>query len=264
MGVQMQENKLKKVLKTIAFYIILIGIWQLVSYIFVDLTHLMRPYMFASPVQVLKKLIALCASGVLPRAVGISLSRLFTGFFISVAVGILMSLILIKSKFFYDDMRSLLAGTQALPNVCWLPFAILWCGINDSAIIFVIVLGSAFSLALSLDSGIKSINPIYVKGAKTMSCGPWTTATKIIIPAALPSIINGLRQAWAFAWRALMASEVLNASIGLGYLMTMGRELSDMSQVMGVMLVIMFIGIVFDKLIFGIIEKRVRRNMGLS
>lgn len=258
----MQENKLKKILKTICFYIILIGIWQLAAYIFVDVTHIMKPYMFASPVQVVSRLWFLCLNGVLTRAVGVSLARLFVGFVLSVIVGIVLSVILIRSKFFYEDMRSLLAGTQALPNVCWLPFAILWCGINDSAIIFVIVLGSAFSLSLSLDSSIKNINPIYIKVAKTMSCSTFTTVMKVIIPAALPGIINGLRQAWAFAWRALMASEVLNASIGLGYLMTMGRELSDMSQVMGVMLVIMFIGIVFDKVIFGIVETRIRRNRG--
>ncbi|MBE6688572.1 MAG: ABC transporter permease [Ruminococcaceae bacterium] len=259
----MQKSNIKKALKTVLFYIILIGAWQLISFVLVDVTHVIRPYMFSSPIQVVARLGVLCANGVLPKAVGISLSRLFSGFIISCLVGILLSLALLKSKTFYDDMRSLLAGTQALPNVCWLPFAILWCGINDSAIIFVIVLGSAFSLALSLDSAIKSINPIYVKVAKTMSCNIWTMATRIIIPAAMPGIINGLRQTWAFAWRALMASEVLNASVGLGYLMTMGRELSDMSQVMGVMLVIMFIGIVFDKLIFGIIESRVRRDRGL-
>lgn len=259
----MQKNKIHKILKTVVFYIILIAVWQLIYYIFVDLTHIMKPYMFASPVQVLKRLFILCANGKLPRAVGISLSRLFTGFVLSVLTGSVLSLGLIKSKLFYEDLRSILAGTQALPNVCWLPFAILWCGINDSAIVFVIILGSAFSLALSLDSAIKTINPIYVKVAKTMSCGPVTTLVKIIIPAALPGIINGLRQAWAFAWRALMASEVLNASMGLGYLMTMGRENLEMSQVMGVMLIIMFIGIVFDKLIFGIAETKIRKNRGI-
>lgn len=259
----MQKNKTHKILKTIVFYVILIAAWQLVYYIFVDLCHIMKPYMFASPIQVLRRLIILCANGTLTRAVAISLSRLFTGFALSVITGSVLSLVLIKSKLFYEDIRSILAGTQALPNVCWLPFAILWCGINDSAIVFVIILGSAFSLALSLDSAVKSINPIYIKAAKTMSCGPIVTLTRIIIPAALPGIITGLRQAWAFAWRALMASEVLNASMGLGYLMTMGRENLEMSQVMGVMLIIMFIGIVFDKLIFGIAETRIRKNRGM-
>lgn len=259
----MQRSKTKKILKTILFYVIFILVWQLIYFIFVDIAHVMKPYMFASPIQVLRRLIILCANGKLPRAIAISLFRLFTGFALSVATGSVLSLVLMRSKLFYEDMRSILAGTQALPNVCWLPFAILWCGINDSAIVFVIILGSSFSLALSLDSAVKSINPIYLKAAKTMCCGPFTTLTKIIIPAALPEIINGLRHAWAFAWRALMASEVLNASMGLGYLMTMGRENLEMSQVMGVMLVIMFIGIVFDKLIFGIAETRIRKNRGM-
>lgn len=145
-----------------------------------------------------------------------------------------------------------------------MPFAILWFGLGESAIIFVVVMGSAFSIAIAVESGIKSVPPIYIRAARTMGVSGQRLYTKVIFPAALPSFVSGLKQGWSFAWRALMSGEVMSASVGLGFTLTQGRDLADINQVMTVMLVIVFIGIVIDKGIFTSIEQHILRKRGLT
>ena len=145
-----------------------------------------------------------------------------------------------------------------------MPFAILWFGLNESSIIFVVVMGSVFSISLAVESGIKEVPPIYIKAAKTMGVTPANMYTKVIFPAALPSFVAGLKQAWSFAWRALMSGEVMSASVGLGYTLMIGRDLADINQVMTVMLVIVLIGIVIDKGIFSSVENYLLKKRGLK
>ena len=259
-----KNGRLFKFLKSTLFYIIILVIWQILGWLLVDKLHVLKPYMFATPIQVFTRLLELAEKGTLLKAVSTSMLRLFVGYGISIGIAAFIACMLSLSKRFYGDLRSLLSGTQALPNVCWQPFAILWCGISDSAIWLVIILGSTFAIALAFDSGVRNINPIYLKAARTMSCNRIGMFNKVILPASLPSIIGGLRQGWAFAWRALMASEVLNSSIGLGWLMTTGRDNMDISQLMGIMLIILIIGIIFDKYLFGLLEDKILENRGLK
>lgn len=254
---------IRKTIKKFLFYLILVVFWELMYRIGVEYLHLWKSYTFSSPSSVFLTIIRLFSdNNTLGIAIFISLSRGLIGYFISLAIGLILGLTVVRLKYLENNLGPLLLGLQTLPNVCWIPFAILWYGLNESAIIFVVILGSTFSIAIAVISGIKNINPIYVKVARTMGARGFTLYKSIILPAAFPNIISGMKQGWSFAWRALMAGEMLSASIGLGQLLMMGREVFDMSQVIAIMLIIIAIGITIDSLIFGKIESRVQYRWG--
>ncbi len=254
-----------RVVKNIMFYLMLMMIWEVSYRICVEYLHLWEAYSFSSPSSVLMSFIQMIKdNNTLGIAVLISFRRVLIGYFISVIIGIILSLALVSFKYLGDNFSSLFLGLQALPNVCWIPFALLWYGLNEKAIIFVVVVGSTFSIANTVESGIKNINPIYIKVAKTMGAKGFAIYKDVILPAAFPNIISGMKQGWSFSWRALMTGEVLSSSIGLGQLLMMGRDIFDMSQVIAVILIIMVSGMIVDRLIFGKIEARVRCRWGLQ
>ncbi|MDD4183529.1 MAG: ABC transporter permease subunit, partial [Candidatus Omnitrophica bacterium] len=148
--------------------------------------------------------------------------------------------------------------------ICWLPLSLLWFGLNEKAIIFVAIMGAIFSITIAADSSIKNIPPLYLKVGRNMGARKFSLLFRVIMPAALPYFIPGLKQGWSFAWRSLMAGELLFVNLGLGYLLMVGRELNDMSQVIAVMLVIATISIAIDKLFFGRIEAGIRKRWGLK
>ena len=161
-------------------------------------------------------------------------------------------------------MKPIILGIQTLPSVCWVPFSILWFGLSTQAILFVVVMGSAFGIAISVDNAIKNIPVIYTRAALTMGASRRQMYCYVLFPACLPEMIAGLKQGWSFAWRALMAGEVMTTSIGLGQTLFMGRDLADINQVMLVMIVIVVVGIVIDKCIFSVIERYVLGKRGLQ
>jgi len=186
------------------------------------------------------------------------------GYLLSIAIGSAIGMIMVRSRFIGENISALLLGLQTLPSICWLPFAILWYGLNESAIIFIVAIGSLFAVALSIESGIRNVNPLYIRSARTMGARGARIYLYVILPAALPAIISGLKQGWSFAWRALMAGEMLSATVGLGQVLMLGRDLADISQVVAVMIVIIALGLIVDKLIFGRIERSVRNRWGLD
>ncbi|MBI1977980.1 MAG: ABC transporter permease subunit, partial [Candidatus Omnitrophica bacterium] len=167
-------------------------------------------------------------------------------------------------KILDETLGSLMVGLQVLPSICWLPLAILWFGLNEQAIQFVIIMGAFLSIAIATDSGIRNIPPIYIRAAKTMGVKGLVLYARVILPAALPSIATGMKLGWSFAWRSLMAGELIFVSVGLGHLLQIGRELNDMPQVMAVMLLIVFVGLLFDQLLFARFEKKLRRLWGVA
>ena len=175
-----------------------------------------------------------------------------------------MGLLINHFKYLQKNLKPIVLGIQTLPSVCWVPFSILWFGLSTQAILFVVVMGSAFSIAISVDNAIKNVQPIYTKAALTMGAGKGQLYRHVIFPASLPELISGMKQGWSFAWRALMAGEVMTTSIGLGQTLIMGRDLADIDQVMLVMLVIVLVGIIIDKCIFSVIENRVLKKRGLA
>ncbi len=246
------------------FYLILIAIWELAYRLGVDWLRLWKAYVFPSPLSVITTLLGLISDNTLSVAVLASAKRILVGYFVSMILGILLGLIIVRYKWLDENVSALILGLQTLPSICWLPFAILWYGLNESAIIFVIAIGSTFAVAIAVESGIKNVNPLFIRAAKTMGADGINVYWNVIIPASLPSLISGLKQGWSFAWRALMAGEMLSATKGLGQVLMVGRDLADISQVMAVMIVIIILGVVVDKLVFGKIEMNIRRRWGLD
>jgi len=195
---------------------------------------------------------------------GVSIQRILIGYFISLVFGVILGILIGRFKLLDETVGSLITGLQVLPSICWLPLAILWFGLNEQAIQFVIIMGAFFSIAIATDSGIRNIPPIYLRAAKTMGIKGMDLYTRVIFPAALPSIATGMKLGWSFAWRSLMAGELIFVSVGLGHLLQTGRELNDMAQVMAVMITIMMVGLIFDRFIFAQFEKRLRRQWGMS
>ena len=247
----------------IIFIILLIALWQGIYWITVDLLNVFKPYAFPSPFGVGERFVELCSDGSLLEATGQSLLRGISGYVIAVVIGIVLGLLMNHFKYLQKNLKPIVLGVQTLPSVCWVPFSILWFGLSTQAILFVVVMGSAFGIAISVDNAIKNIDPIYVKAAKTMGAGKRQLYWNVMLPASLPELVSGLKQGWSFAWRALMSGEVMTTSVSLGQTLIMGRDLADINQVMLVMLVIVIVGIVIDKCIFSVIEKRLLKKRGL-
>ncbi len=201
-------------------------------------------------------------SGRLAAAVWISLRRLFCGFGIAVALGTLLGLMTARAPWLRRLLRPAILGLQALPSVCWLPLALIWFGLSEGAILFVVVMGSILSIAISTDGAVGAVPPLYLRAARTMGARRLRLYTRVILPAALPAIVTGLRLGWTFAWRSLMAGELLYVAGGLGQLLTLGRELDDMALVIAVMLVIIALGLAFERLAFATVEKWLHERWG--
>lgn len=255
--------KIKKIAGSVVFAIALVLIWQLLYMAGTEWLGLVKSYAVPNPLGVWNSFVRLIMDGTLILAIGKSILRAFIGFVIAIVIGVIFGIIIINSEYMCRNLKPVILGVQTLPSICWVPFAILWFGLGESAIIFVVVMGSAFSIALALESGVKNVPPIYIKAAQTMGLGSFAMYRKVIFPAALPSFVAGLKQGWSFAWRALMSGEVMSASVGLGYTLILGRDLADINQVMTVMLVIIALGIIIDKGFFSQVENRLLRKRGL-
>lgn len=241
------------------FFAVLVAAWHLLAE-----RHIWNPTLFPGPLAVGQTLLRLAQEGILLDSTSVSLRRLLTGYGISLAIGVPLGVLLARWRPAAETIGSLVVGAQALPSICWLPFALLWFGLSDAAILFVVVMGAFVSITVAVQDGVKNLPPGYVQAARTMGTRGWRLTWRVLLPAALPSVVTASKLGWAYAWRALMAGELLFVSLGLGHLLMMGRELSDMSQVLAVMGVVVAIGLVTDLLVFGLIERRIRERWGLD
>jgi sulfonate transport system permease protein len=218
--------------------------------------------MLPGPGGVVHALYETARDGTLPRAVITSLHRLLVGYVISAAAGIASGMLMGRLKWLRASVGPVVVGLQALPSICWLPLALLWFGLSERAILFVVVMGSLLAITIATDGAVRAVPPLYVRAARTMGARRLRLYTRVILPASLPGIVTGLKLGWTFAWRSLMAGELLFVSGGLGQLLTLGRELNDMARVLAVMVVIVALGLAFERLLFGTIEKHVRERWG--
>ena len=243
----------------IGFIVALLVVWELLFRL-----KVWPPYIFPSMSSVAQSLTAGLADGTYILAILASMKRLLIGYAVSLVIGVPLGLLLGRSKFVQDTIGMVVLGLQALPSICWLPLALLWFGLSESAVLFVVVMGSTFSVALSTADGVRNTPPLYVRAARTMGAEGFRLYASVVLPSSLPAIISGAKLGWSFAWRSLMAGELIYASIGLGQLLTMGRELNDMSQVISVMLVIILLGLLADRVLFTPLEQQIRERWGLQ
>jgi NitT/TauT family transport system permease protein len=243
----------------VLFFVALLATWQALYSL-----HLWPQYLFPSSWSVASSLGLGFADGSFPLAILVSLRRILIGYLISLAVGVPLGLLIGRVKLLQETVGTVILGLQALPSICWLPLAILWFGLSERAILFVVIMGAVLSICLSSVDGVRNTPPLYLRAARTMGAEGWALYWRVILPAALPAILTGMKLGWSFAWRSLMAGELLYVSLGLGQLLTLGRELNDMSRVMAVMLVIVLLGLTVDRLLFAPAERLVRERWGLN
>jgi NitT/TauT family transport system permease protein len=250
---------MKKLTRQIIFAAIVIFFWELGSRL-----ELWMPIILPSPTMVLNALVMGFEDKTLIYDLIASFKRLFIGLGISLVLGSLLGILLAKSKYADDTIGSLILALQSVPSIVWLPLAIMWFGMNEVSVIFVVVLGGTFVMTLNMRMGIKNVSPLYIRAAQTMGSKGIDLFIRVVFPASIPYVVTGVRLAWAFAWRALMAGELLSTGPGLGYTLRYASDFGDMSLVIGVIVIIGVIGSVVDQLIFNRIEKSVMHRWGLE
>jgi NitT/TauT family transport system permease protein len=225
------------------------------------------PWVLPGPLEVLPRLADEVTSGAVLQSLAITLRRAALGFALAVLVGSLIGMLLTTSKLLRDAVLSLLTGLQTMPSVAWFPLAILLFQLSEASILSVVVLGAAPSVAVALVSSFEHVPPLWLRAGRSLGARGWSLYRHIVIPAILPGFVAGLKQAWAFAWRSLMAGELL-VIIGhqpsLGVRLQYAREFSDAQGLLAWMLVVLGVGIAIEALVFSRIETmlRVRRGLG--
>jgi NitT/TauT family transport system permease protein len=195
-----------------------------------------------------------------------TLQRGFKGFAFALVIGTIVGALVARNRILRSAVGSLITGLQTMPSVAWFPLAILLFQLGEGAIFFVVVLGAAPSIANGLISGIDHIQPILLRAGRVLGAKRWSSFRYVILPAALPSFVAGLKQGWAFAWRSLLAGELIvliPGQFSLGQQLDANRQLADSAGVIAVMIVILVIGILVDALLFGTAERKIRRRYGL-
>ena len=249
---------MKRKLKILLFYVLLLAIWQAVF----DL-GVAPKYMLPSPLIVLSRLRELAADGFLWPSIRTTLLRMWIGFGLSAVIGLVFGLMMGMNRTIAEALRSLFLGLQTLPSAAWVPISLLIFGLKDTGIYFVIVMSSMAAVAIATADGIGHIPPPYLRAAQTLGTPRREMWYRVIMPAALPSIVTGIKLGWTMGWHGAVSAELIKSSIGLGFLLHMGRELNDVAQVIGIMLMTIVIGLLVDRLVFGRIEHRIRRQWGL-
>lgn len=248
-----------KAVRGAGFFLVLILVWALLAH-----QKLWDSTLLPSPGSVWGSLQDLARNASLADQIAASLRRVLLGYGYSLALGIPIGAALGRYAWIDETLGALVAGLQSLPSVCWLPLAVLWFGLSDSAIVFVVVMGSLVSIAVAVRDGLRNLPPIYVRAARTLGASRWSLLLRVLLPASLPSILTGAKLGWSYAWRSLMSGELIFSTFGLGHALMVGRELGDISQVLAVMAVIVALGLLAENLVFGRLEAHVRRRWGLD
>jgi ABC-type nitrate/sulfonate/bicarbonate transport system permease component len=264
------KNSWNRVLRTIAVNLlavfIIIIVWQLVS---LWISH-SRGITFPTPWQTSARLIGFINGEDLYdlsiyQHLTASLERWTVGYLLAVFIGILVGLILGSFTFSYDICMPVVHVLQLIPGLAWIPIALLLFGLGNTSTIFMIFVMGVTPIIINTASGIRSIPPIYIKTAQMMGGNRLFLFYSIMLPAATLSIVGGLRIGLANSWRVLIAAEmIVGAGIGLGYSIIQSRWSLDFEAAFASVMIICFIGLIVEKLVFEILEKQIMAHMGLE
>ena len=225
-------------------------------------------YKVPAPAQVWQAFSTIVESGQVWSVLWTSISRAFIGFVVALVVATPLGLLVAKVRVVRSAIGPLLSGLQSLPSVAWVPAAVLWFGLTDATIYFVVLAGSIPSIANGLVAGIDQIPPILPRVGQVLGARGLTNARHILLPAALPGYLAGCKQGWAFSWRSLMAAEIIAAGpllgFGLGAYLKQGSDFNDMPSVIAAIFLILIVGIGIELLVFRPVERRVLRARGLA
>jgi len=240
---------------------IVVGAWQLVV-----LSGWRPEYALAAPSDVAARVATDLGDADTWAAIATTLRRGVWGFAIAVGLGVVIGALVAQFAILRSAIGSLIMGLQTMPSIAWFPLAILLFQLSEEAITFVVVLGAAPSIANGLIHGIDHIPPVLTRAGRVLGARGVDAYRYVILPAAMPSFVGGLKQGWAFAWRSLMAGEIIVIianKASLGQLLQVNRELADSQGLLSMMVVILAIGIIIDSLLFGTVERRIREKRGL-
>ncbi len=276
----------------VAFVALLLAVWQAAHYFLVTAPHdASRGALFPSPGQVGKWIwdgfgLSYFTGGYqpppghemphsfrevlsqvdYPKSIWASIVRLVQGYIIATLIGFPLGLLVARSALFEKTVGWLAVSLQSLPSICWIPLALLWFGrVSVTApILFVTVLGSLFATIVTVADGIRNVPPLFSRAGRTLGAGGPRLYFAVLLPAALPGIVSGLKVGWGFAWRSLMSAELIVNSGGLGFLLQRDREFGDADGVLATILVIIVIGLLVQEAFFAPIERRLQHLWGLT
>ena len=237
-----------------------LAVWQLIH------VSGWKKLIFPGPAGTLSDLWGQLQTGLLWRAIAITSERAVIGFALAVVIGGVIGALVSRIAPLRAAVGSLITGLQTMPSIAWFPFAIILFGINTTTILFVIVLGAAPSIANGLIAGVDYTPPLLLRAGKMMGLRRLSLYRYLILPASLPAFVAGLKQGWAFAWRSLMAGELLVIIANqpsLGVLLSTDQDQSDMESATAIIIVILILGVIVDQL-FGVADRNIRRRWGLT
>ncbi|MFG3204261.1 ABC transporter permease [Streptomyces sp. NPDC048192] len=257
----LRQTLVNKILPPVVAIAVVLAVWSLL-YPVVD-----NPTKLPSPAAVGDAFKQAWLQGDLLGYIWTSVSRGLLGFAFALLIGTPLGLLVARVKFVRAAIGPILSGLQSLPSVAWVPPAVIWLGLNNSMMYAVILLGAVPSIANGLVSGVDQVPPLFLRAGRTMGATGVRGVWHVTLPAALPGYVAGMKQGWAFSWRSLMAAEIIanfpDLGTGLGQLLENARTASDMAMVFEAILLILFVGIAIDLVIFSPLERWVLRSRGL-
>ena len=235
----------------------LLVVWAIVA-------AFVSPTTVPSPAEVWSAFTRGVSDGTIPEAAAKTLLRLAFSFVVSIVIGTALGFGLALNEFARRSIRPLVVALQITPYIAWLPLAVVWFGLSERAVVFVAIVGAFPSVTLATIASFGQVPPLLKRAGRTLGADGWQLYREVIFPAALPGYVAGLDQAWGFAWKALMAGELITAGLratGLGQLLQ--RSQDDVPMLIATVAVIVVIGVLVEYLIFGTVDRRIRRKRGL-
>jgi NitT/TauT family transport system permease protein len=223
-------------------------------------------FVLPAPGPVFERLWDDLTNGKLPEAIALTMRRAFVGYTVALVLGVVVGALVSRIRVLRTAVGSMITGLQTMPSIAWFPLALILFGITEQAIYFVVVLGAAPAIANGLITGADNIQPILLRAGRVLGARRVTLYRHVVLPASLPSFVGGLKQGWAFSWRSLMAGEllvVIPGQFSIGFLLQEARNFSNTQWLLSTMIVILIIGIVVDSLLFGTMERAIRKRWGL-